>query len=334
MSHNLMQQDRFISLRKPAWHGLGLVTDQNLSALDAFREIGEVVIRTEPVITTPGGLQTGHKAIISEVVDKATGQRLIQVVSVVGQDYREITHADFCGAWDSAVGQSVETLGILGRGETLFITTKLPTFAVKGDETENYFLAYSPLTGKEAVTGRITPVRVVCQNTLVLSGSQCSATYRATHSSDMARHIEKFLREIWGQLTAKTEAVKDALEILASYRPTEAETRTVLTTVYPEQVKPDVSPYSEDGLKKLAAWEAERNRMEGHRTEVRGLYQGAGVGMDSAACAGTAYGLYNAVVEYEDFGKKHRRAASVVFGAGATRKQIAHAQLLELAAKG
>lgn len=328
MAHNIMQENKFVSLRQPAWHGLGLVIQDEIGAMDAFRRIGEVVIRTEPVVTA-SGLATGHKAIISE--SDHNGSRLVNVVSVVGEDYKEITHADFCGAWDEGVQKHVETLGILGKGETLFMTTKLPSFDVKGDETENYLLAYSPLSGIEAVTVRITPVRVVCQNTLILSGSQCSAQYRVIHTSDMARSVKTFLARTWNDIQSKANAVKEALDVLAKYRITEGEARGVLNAVYPEPARPDASPYSDEGLKKLAAWEAERKRQEVHLMEVGRLFHGAGVGMDMESCAGTAYGLYNAVVEYEDFGKKHRRMASAVFGAGADRKQVAHAELMALA---
>lgn len=330
MAHNIMQQDKFISLRRPAWHGLGLVVDEEIGAFEAFRRIGQVAITTEPLFT-PSGLATDHKAIISEAFNKDLGQWVKQVVSVVGEDYNEITHADFCEAWDKGTGQHVETLGILGKGETLFITTKLPSFDVKGDETENYLLAFSPLTGIEAVTERITPVRVVCQNTLILSGSQCSAQYRMTHASDMARSVQKFLSETWAQIEAKAQAVKDALEILASCAVNDSQARTVVESVYVEPPQPDASPYTDEGLKKLAAWEAERKRIEAHQGAVLNLWHGAGVGMDAASCAGTAYGLYNSVVEYEDHCKKHRRAASGVFGAGADRKVKAHAELMALA---
>lgn len=330
MAHNIMQQDRFLSLRRPAWHGLGMVVDEEMGAVDAFRRIGEVVITTEPLFT-PSGLATNHKAIISEAFNKELGKVERQVCSVVTEGYNEITHADFCGAWDGGTKQHVETLGILGKGETLFITTKMPTFSVKGEETDNYLLAYSPLSGIEAVTLRITPVRVVCQNTLILSGSQCSAQYRVAHTSDMAKSVQKFLAETWNQIEAKAEAVKEALEFLAGHRVTFNEGVGVVKSVYPSPVKPDVSPYSDEGLKKLATWEAEKKRMEEHQLSVVNLWGGGGVGMDSAACAGTAYGLFNAVVEYEDHSKKHRRAASGVFGAGADRKQKAHAELMALA---
>ena len=152
-----------------------------------------------------------------------------------------------------------------------------------------------------------------------------------THSSDMARSVQKFLAETWGQIEAKAQAVKEALEILAGYAVNEEQARNIVESVYPEPAQPDASPYSDEGLKKLATWEAERKRMEAHQGTVLNLWHGAGIGMEAAACAGTAYGLYNAVAEYEDHAKKHRRATSGVFGAGADRKQRAHAELMALA---
>lgn len=328
MAHNIMNKSKFVTLRQPAWHGLGLVTNTELSAMEAFRKIGEVVIRTEPVVTA-SGLPTDHKAIISETVENNTVQT--NVVSVVSADYNEITHADFCNAWDNATARYIETLGILGKGETLFITTKLPTFDVKGDETHNYLLAYSPLSGIESVTLRITPVRVVCQNTLILSGSQCSAQYRVIHTSDMARSVEKFLHNVWSEIEFKAKAVQEALTILSSHRLLDPVAKSVLSVVYPEPVKPEADPHTNEGLTKLAVWEKSAQKMLEHQGNVFNLWQGTGTGMDMESCAGTSYGLYNAIVEYEDHTKAHRRASSAVFGAGADRKMLAHSTLMQLA---
>lgn len=331
MAHNLMQENKFLSLRKPAWHGLGLVVDQPVGALDAFRQIGEVVVRTEPVICSPSGLPTNHKAIICESVDKLSGLQIREVVSVVGLDFNEITHADFCAAWDQGTGRYVETLGILGKGETLFITTKLPSFDVKGVEHDNYMLAYSPLSGVEAVTVRLTPVRVVCQNTLIMSGSNFSEQYRVIHTSDMAKSVQSFLSATWKGIEAKAQAVQEAANILAGFYINADVEQVTTEATYPDPKQPEVNPFEQDGLDRLATWEKERDRQRGHRKEVLELFHGKGTGAELPDFEGTAWGLYNAVCEYEDHGKKHARAASKVFGAASLRKREAHEYLMHLA---
>src|SRR4051794_40122386 len=120
MAHNLFGE-RFYSLRRPAWHGLGLVLDEELGAADAFDRIGAYDVHLED-LTTAGGLPIPHKAIVRDRVDDQ-----LQVFGVVGPDYHLVSPRDVVTLWDKAVSRPVETIGALGKGETLFVSTKLPT---------------------------------------------------------------------------------------------------------------------------------------------------------------------------------------------------------------
>jgi hypothetical protein len=70
--------------------------------------------------------------------------------------------------------------------------------------------------------------------------------------------------------------------------------------------------------------------------KVQALYEGAGRGAELASAKGTAWGLLNAVTEFVDHERRARsqeyRLDSAWFGQGATLKQRALDQALQLAA--
>ena len=328
MSHNI-HNEKFITRRQPAWHGLGLVIQDDIAAVDAGERLGIPIVFTRPISTDSGIEIPGYKCILGKEKDKAPVP-----FSVVTEDYNEITHADFLIAWDRATKKApIETIGLLGRGENLFVTTKLPKFDVKGDELDTYLLAANILSGKEADFGRVTNVRVVCQNTLLASASNFKEEFRVCHLSDSIKQIEEWIRKVWLSSSLKAQALKEAYTILANYTPNGVAVQETLRTSYPSIPQPEADAHTSEGLDRLAAWQRAQARQEKHRDSVLELFEGKAVGSDLRSARGTAWGLYNAVVEYEDYVKPRRSTSSAVFGAGADRKEAAFTELLTLAAR-
>jgi phage/plasmid-like protein (TIGR03299 family) len=326
MAHNIYNR-KFISLRQPAWHGLGLVIQDEIDAVTAGEKLGLPIVYTEPVRTASGLEIPDFKCIVGKEKDKAPVP-----FSVVSKDYTEITHADFLIAWDKATGKApIETIGLLGKGENLFVTTKMPKFDIKGDEMDSYLLAANILSGKEANFGRVTPVRVVCQNTLNLSASQFSDQYRLLHVGDAIKQIETWLRRVYQTAIEKQNALREAYAILADFTPSVNQVVDTLEATYPTSEKPNVDERTDEGLNILAAWQKSNVRQIEHQQAVNELFEGKAVGSDLRSARGTGWGLWNAVVEYEDYGKSRRQASSALFGAGADRKTTAFTQLLEFA---
>ncbi len=326
MSHNIYKE-KVVLHRKPAWHNLGLVIEDEIGAVEASNRIGLPVIHTEP-LTTPSGLYTGHKAIVG------TNDEGASVFNVVTNQYHEVTHHQFVEMWDRVVKTHIETIGLLGKGETLFITAKLPKFDVKGDEVQAYLMAMNPLTGNEAITGVVSGVRTVCQNTLMAALENWMSKYRVIHRKDPIAQIEKFLGEMWEGTKAKHEALKEAFDILASTKISDDSAKDIFTVTYPNLEAPKFlgsADLSSENLDALAAWERENGRQQVHRDKTFGLYSGDGTGSMTEAAKGTAWGAYNAVVEYEQYLKRYTRPESVVFGAGADRIKTAFTNSLALA---
>lgn len=317
--------------------------DEEHSAIEAGQILGIPQILTTPVevnlnqgeglnaLAVPNKVAENHKAIVSR---DEKGEYTI--LSIVGKDYVVPSHHGFIEAWDSATGgASIETMGLLGKGgETLFISTKLPTFDVRGDEVNNYLMAFNPLNGESAVTGRETPVRVVCQNTLNFSASDCVQEFRAIHVGVGATlpQIHRWLKELWEMRQAQAETIRETFEILAGRQVNETEAHGVIDAVYSYAEMPELLPTAskEQFENRCEVVQKYNQGQDDHRVGVFGLFAGAGTGMNHPATNGTAWGLYNAFTEYEGHARKNARARSKFIGVGAERMAAGFKGCLEL----
>lgn len=327
MAHHIYNE-KFISYRQPAWHELGLVVDEQMNATEAAEKIKIPTISTEPVVTT-SGLVTDCKAIVGQTDEGRT------VYSVVSKGYYEIRHCEFVAAWDKSVKQHIETIGVLMGGAGLFISAKLPSFTVKGEEINAYVLAENWLTGMRSSKVRKTPVRVVCMNTLQMSDAKSVQEIRIHHAKPTMEQLEKALEGIIEQSIGEYRAIKELFEILSSSKVTDEEAGKVFEAAYPKKELPKhlLSRAASDDsvLDALAKAEQVNGRQVKHQNECLRLFGGEGVGCMSDAAKGTLWGAYNAVAEYEQYCKAKRNAESTAFGMGRSRVVSAFEQACVMA---
>src|SRR5207245_1317584 len=124
--------------------------------------------------------------------------------------------------------------------------------------------------------------------------------------------------------------VKELFEMLANKPVKDEEVKALYTGVYPDIEIPSFADsiipehIQTQRLKDLAVWEREKGAQIKHRETCYNLYSGDGLGSQSEAAKGTAWGVYNAVVEYEQYLKRYGQSASFLFGAGAKRVERAY----------
>lgn len=289
--------DRFFSFRKPAWHGMGKVQDTEIGAYDAFSAIGTYEVHLEDLVTEYG-IKLEQRAVVRSATEDDPSPRIYGVVS---RDYQLITPTTVCDSWDKAVNRPVETIGALGKGETFFVTTKLPTLSVRGEEVENYLLLISPMTGSDALQIRVSPVRVVCQNTLVLAKRSSTETYKIVHDTYAQPRLEAWLDGIYERSLAKAEKINAEFAALAAKRLTPKAVDRIIEQVYTMPAMPKQELLKVVADRQAKDYEYLKDQAENRRQAARALFDGKGMGMDSEAAAGTAWGLYNAVVELEDY---------------------------------
>lgn len=322
--------ERFYSLRRKPWHVFGTVSETEMGARDAFTTIGAYDVRLEDM-RTASGLPVENKAVVRSATPDDPQER---VLSVVGADYVLVSPGQVVDAWDQTISRPIETIGALGKGDTLFLTTKLPTLDVKGDEIENYLLLSSPMTGADAIWARVTPVRVVCQNTLIAAAAAATEKHRVLHDSRAVDRMKLWLDHLWNKAIDKMNLQNAAFRAMADRPVDSADRDLVLEMVYTMPALPRRADMPEPiYVEKLAQAEYNRERMGKKRAGVVELFDGKGRGMDTPAARGTAWGLYNAVVEMEDYGGTGKGAVvaeSALVGDRARTKAAAYDAVMSI----
>jgi hypothetical protein len=221
-----------------------------------------------------------------------------------------------------------------------FITTKLPTIGIMGDEVERYLGVTSPLDGTAALSAEEWPLRVVCANTLRAAQAGALGAYRIVHTEDALNQIGGWIKEVYERAKANANTLKDAFEKLARTQVANPIAKKSFETVYPDPSPPRQTAPGDAMRKREANHAAECRRISRFRDEAFALFDGKGRGMTSRAANHTAWGWVNAVTELEDFrksnfiggkkGEAERAGESALFGARAAVKERAFAIALDM----
>jgi phage/plasmid-like protein (TIGR03299 family) len=279
--------ERFFGHKMPAWHRKGIVLDENKSAQEAYELMGAYTVRLRPLFT-PEQVPVPAFAIMR---DPTHDDRVIRCFGVVSPQYQLITPEAMTMLYDDVVGLPVDTMGALRRGEVFFFSTRLPDYDVKGDPVENYLLVFNYMNAQGAARIKVTPVRVVCQNTLSCAVRSEGECYRVIHRGDAIKQLAHWLETIWTQANETSAVLKQAFDILAGKDVgSQREVDKVLEQVYPDP---------KDG---------ESNAPARTRNHIMHLFNGFAAGADMHAFRGTAWGLYNSIAEYED--RHHKPGAN------------------------
>lgn len=195
-------QSAFVSANTAAWHQLGTTLDHAFTADEAMTEglLGGWDVRKYPLqTTTDTGLVLpvpGRNSVIrTNPVSKAP-----EVLGVVGDGYHVIQNEEHAAFLDTLVDESgahFETAGALHGGRQVFITMRLPGHIKVGgvDPVHNYIAAVNSHDGSMSFTLMVTPVRVVCANTLNLAFQNKSHMIRVRHKSGAMRNLQTAARE-------------------------------------------------------------------------------------------------------------------------------------------
>lgn len=323
----------FFSNREVPWHRLGTVTDAALTAEQALQEaqLDWDVSLAPALVKVPGAtrlVQVPDKFAVVRDNPSTEGEPIIPL-GIVGNQYTPIQNREAFGFLDELIeavgGAHYETAGVLGDGEKVFLTIKMPEDLVidpngANDHVEQYILVSNSHNGSSAFTAAVTPVRVVCQNTLTAGLRAAKRTWKARHTSNVAARMDEARRTL--NLTVKyAEEFAAAAEQMIQQAMTDREFDKLTQRLY--GVGDDAS-----GRTKTAANE--------HRGELVRLFKEAPTNEN---IRGTRWAAFNAVTEFEDWtrefkagatvGREQRRAASSLFGPVAQRKEAAFELLLQ-----
>lgn len=246
-----------------------------------------------------------------------------KVRGIVTEQYNLFTYEQAIDVLNETLPLDIATAGLFSNG-TMFACYELPKFDIKGDEHRRYITVGIPVDGKSAATASESDVRVRCWNTFQLSLHEASVAYRIFHDRNVEENFRFFTLNLYQKFVETAAVVQEALNILANHKIRPGEGQKILDDAYPLPAMPKDDLRKEVYDKRVDAWEVARDRTVDLRNFARDLYMGKGTGLDTAATRGTAYGVFQAVVESENF----RRGKEGNFSLGESTKATAESVLL------
>ncbi|MBE6035157.1 MAG: DUF945 domain-containing protein [Clostridiales bacterium] len=185
MSANV--ESMFYVGRTAPWHGLGVSVEEALDSKKAIKMAGlDWKVRQEEIMTGDFKDIFGFKANIRS--DNGS------ILGVVSDRYKVVQNEKAFSFTDSLIGNGVtyETAGSLNDGKRIWLLAKLPEKYTLADEAVEPFLVFSNShDGTGAIKVAMTPIRVVCQNTLNLALDNAKRIWSTIHMGDMGNKLEE-----------------------------------------------------------------------------------------------------------------------------------------------
>ena len=172
--------ESMVYTREKPWHGLGTKVEEAPTSADALRLAGlDWRVEQKNIQLCGGSKIPGYKANVRSTDGKVLG--------VVSDRYRIVQNADAFEFTDSIIGGDVryETAGSLNGGKKIWLLAKLPETEIAGDKTEPYLCFSNTHDGSGAVRVCMTPIRVVCNNTLNLALDSAKRAWSVRHTGSL-----------------------------------------------------------------------------------------------------------------------------------------------------
>jgi phage/plasmid-like protein (TIGR03299 family) len=316
MGHNLNETDGQFAMMyvgEVPWHKLGTKLDHPATAEEAI-EAASLNFTVEKLPLKTEALDLPVQSHFATVRTDTN-----QVLGVVGSRYVPIQNEQAFTTFDALVGEGeaiYHTAGALGKGERIWLLAKLPDYIrVKGNDlVEKFLLLTNSHDGSSVVRVKLTPVRVVCENTLSLALSGVEQEVRIRHTAHASERMKE-AHEILGL----TNKLYEELDLIFNQMSSIRIDGRVLTD-YVKKVFPD--PPTNGHIHR-------KNPIREKVFELAHTGKGADLAPD------TLWNAYNAVTEYVDYYRQvsadeSTRLKSIWFGSGERIKKHAFKLALDM----
>jgi phage/plasmid-like protein (TIGR03299 family) len=293
MAHELETvngQTAFASLREPAWHGLGTVFDKEVNTKEMLElaHLDNWNVRLED-ITIPSGFESdkGYSFVVRDnpFIDKQK-----DVLGVVGERYVPLQNEELFAFGDNMLdgGGRWETAGSIKNGRQVFGSLALERETVLdpngvSDKINTYLLINTSHDGSIAIQASITPVRVVCANTLNLAlKGKAKQSFKIRHTQTAEGRIAQ-AREALGLANKYMDEFDIMAQKMIETEISKAKFDEIVALAYP-------APKGED---KKGSYKKYGTKID----LINSIY----VGDYNNTITGTAWGAFNAMTERLDW---------------------------------
>ena len=171
--------------RLAPWDGVGMNVHGAFSSKEVMQRAGlDWSVSSRKLYLSDGSPVTGVKANIRSTDNKVLG--------IVGPDYKIVQNAEAFSFMDQVLGEGVtyETAGALKGGRRVWVLAHIPgEYRFVEDKADPYILFSTTHNGSGAIKVCLTPIRVVCMNTLNLAIKTATRSWSIVHKGLMDQKI-------------------------------------------------------------------------------------------------------------------------------------------------
>jgi phage/plasmid-like protein (TIGR03299 family) len=301
MAHALEMQDGQVAFAlrgEPAWHGLANVLFDKDEHINTQTMLDSAKLSNWDIQLEDIALPTDYRSDKTNYFVTRTNpfDNGKDVLAIVGSKYKVVQNEQLFDFGDNLLdgGASWESAGSIKGGRVVFGSLVIPkeiTIDAQGanDKTITYLLVHTSHDGSVSVQASITPVRVVCQNTLNLALAGTKQSFKLRHTQSVDGKIQ-MAREALGMSFTYMDKFEQEAKALFEQEVTEKQFIDIVKGIYP---KPEKS-----------ATKAQLTKWDNKMVLISDLYNNSPT---NANIKGTAWGVFNALTERLDYFKQERK---------------------------
>lgn len=277
--------ESMFSVREVPWHGLGIILPECPTSEDAIVAAGlDWSVEKKPIYNSDHAIIPGFYA--------NTRSSDGSVFGVVTDKYSIVQNSQAFSFTDSLCDEGLryETAGSLRGGKQVWLLGKMPEDKILDDKLEPYVCFTNTFDGTGSVRVVMTPVRVVCNNTLNLALSTAKRAWSSVHRGNIEGKLAE-AKHTLGLINDYTEALKVEAELLAATTLSDSAIEGMLDTLYPTDENTS---------------NCKRERLESLKASIFTCLDAE----DVKPYRGTAYGALMAVTDYADHCKPIRSSSN------------------------
>lgn len=283
------------------WHGLGVKIEKAPTSDEAIKIAGldwEVI--PKPIYDEFGRELKGFK-----VNQRSTDNKNLGIVT---DRYKIVQNKDAFAFTDALLGEGVqyETAGSLSSGKRVWMLARMEGTMLAEEKIDPYLVFTNNHDGTGAVRVAITPIRVVCQNTLNLALSKASRHWSCAHKGDIqskldearytlsnAEHYMEELEEEFGELKLKKVTERQVRDM----------TEKLLELEYADLFKKAVKSGKVLDFKEITRQQKFEEKLNRKRSDILDIYFDK---PDLRGTEHTAFRFVNAVSDYATHNNDHK----------------------------
>lgn len=274
--------ETMFSVREVPWHGLGTIIQEAPTSAEALELAGlDWEINMLPVYNEKGIVIPNYYANTRNIDDAVLG--------IVTKRYSVVQNKQAFEFTDALIGEgcTYETAGSLRGGRQIWLLAKMEETQIVGDEVVPYICFTNSFDGSVAVRACMTPIRVVCNNTLNMALRGAKRSWSTPHRGDIMTRLEE-AKQTLGLAREYMVKLDEEADRLANEKITEGEIVIVLNKVF--QLAKD-------------ATDRQKKTVETMKDGIVACM----LAPDILKFAGTKWGFINAVSDYVGHGEPIRK---------------------------